>query len=86
MNEVLDWQRKSEMQMLIYASEGDPVPLSYTVIPLTTNLGLNESQLVRGVSDVSPTHTPRQAQHVTNMPLASRHQGQHGCCRCEQLC
>ncbi|KAL2290233.1 hypothetical protein FJTKL_00699 [Diaporthe vaccinii] len=48
MNEVLDWQRKSEMQMLISASEGDPVPLSYTVIPLTTNLGLNESQLARG--------------------------------------
>lgn len=51
MTEVLDWQRKSEMQLLISASEGDPVPLSYTVIPLTTNLGLNESQLVRGVSE-----------------------------------
>ncbi|KAL1861632.1 hypothetical protein Daus18300_008748 [Diaporthe australafricana] len=48
MTEVLDWQRRSEMQMLISASEGDPVPLSYTVIPLTTNLGLNESQLARG--------------------------------------
>lgn len=58
MNEVLDWQRKSEMQMLIYASDGDPVPLSYTVIPLTTNLGLNESELVRGVSDISPTSQP----------------------------
>lgn len=80
MNEVLDWQRKSEMQMLISASEGDPVPLSYTVIPLTTNLGLNESQLARGVSDTSPRRTPRQAQTVTNMPLASQHRGQHGCC------
>lgn len=58
MNEVLDWQRKSEMQMLIYASDGDPVPLSYTVIPLTTNLGLNESELVRGVSDISPIPHP----------------------------
>lgn len=58
MNEVLDWQRKSEMQMLISASEGDPVPLSYTVIPLTTNLGLNESQLARGVSDFTPRHSP----------------------------
>lgn len=51
MKDVLDWQRKSEMQLLISASEGDPVPLSYTVIPLTTNLGLNESQLTRGVSN-----------------------------------
>ena len=58
MNEVLDWQRKSEMQMLISASEGDPVPLSYTVIPLTTNLGLNESQLARGVSGITPTCSP----------------------------
>lgn len=58
MTEVLDWQRKSEMQMLISASEGDPVPLSYTVIPLTTNLGLNESQLARGVSNMIPTHSP----------------------------
>lgn len=58
MNEVLDWQRKSEMQMLISASEGDPVPLSYTVIPLTTNLGLNESQLARGVSDFTPDTLP----------------------------
>ncbi|POS69216.1 RING-7 protein [Diaporthe helianthi] len=49
MQHVLDWQRNSEMQLLISASELDPVPLTYTVIPLTTNLGLNESQLVRGV-------------------------------------
>jgi hypothetical protein len=54
MQDVLDWQRKSEMQLLISASEGDPVPLSYTVIPLTTNLGLNESQPARGVSDNNP--------------------------------
>lgn len=58
MTEVLDWQRKSEMQMLISASEGDPVPLSYTVIPLTTNLGLNESQLARGVGNTTLTHSP----------------------------
>lgn len=54
MKDVLDWQRKSEMQLLIRASEGDPVPLTYTVIPLTTNLGLNESQLTRGVSNNHP--------------------------------
>lgn len=48
MPDVLDWQRNSEMQLLIRASDQDPVPLTYTVIPLTTNLGLNESQPVRG--------------------------------------
>lgn len=52
MQNVLDWQRNSEMQLLISASDGDPVPLAFTVIPLTTNLGLNESQLVRGRVDI----------------------------------
>lgn len=48
MTEVLDWQRQSEMQLAISATDGDIVPLTYTVIPLTTDLGLNESQTDRG--------------------------------------
>lgn len=48
MTEVLDWQKQSEMQMAISATDGDIVPLIYTVIPLTSDLGLNESQKDRG--------------------------------------
>lgn len=48
MTEVLDWQRESEMQLAISATDGDIVPLTYTVLPLTTDLGLNESQTDRG--------------------------------------
>ncbi|ROW06486.1 hypothetical protein VMCG_04300 [Cytospora schulzeri] len=48
MMEVYSWQKESEMQLSILASNGVIVPLTYTVIPLTTNLGLNESQVSRG--------------------------------------
>lgn len=48
MMEVYSWQKTSEMQLSI--SNGVIMPLTYTVIPLTTNLGLNESQVSRGVS------------------------------------
>lgn len=48
MTEVLDWQKQSEMQLAISATDGDIVPLIYTVIPLTSDLGLNESQTDRG--------------------------------------
>lgn len=48
MTEVLDWQRDSEMQLGISATDGDIVPLTYTVLPLTSDLGLNESQTDRG--------------------------------------
>lgn len=47
MTELLDWQKQSEMQLTISATDGD-VPLIYTVIPLTSDLGLNESQTDRG--------------------------------------
>lgn len=50
MTKVLDWQRDSEMQLLISAQDGNIVPLPYTVIPLTSNLGLNESDVTRGVT------------------------------------
>lgn len=43
------WQVDSEIQMAVSASDGDVVPLLYTVIPLTTDLGLNQTQADRGV-------------------------------------
>lgn len=48
--EVYSWQKASEMQLSILESNGLMVPLTYTVIPLTTSMGLNESQVSRGVS------------------------------------
>lgn len=48
MMEVYSWQKDSEMQLSISESNGVIVPLTYTVVPLTTNLGLNESQVSRG--------------------------------------
>lgn len=55
MTELLDWETDSQMQMSISASDGDdmlPLSMLFTVIPLTTDLGLNESQLDRGVRRV----------------------------------
>ena len=49
MSKVPDWQTKSEMQLAITAQDANPVALTYTVIPLTSSLGLNESEVVRGV-------------------------------------
>ncbi|KUI60672.1 E3 ubiquitin-protein ligase RNF13 [Cytospora mali] len=45
---VYDWQKDSEMQLAISASDGLTGPETYTVIPLTTELGLNKSQASRG--------------------------------------
>jgi len=43
------WQRDSAMTLEITATDGDALPLQYTVIPLTASLGLNQSELDRGV-------------------------------------
>lgn len=48
MSEVLDWEIESQMQLSL-TSDGDIIPILYTVIPLTADLGLNESQTDRGV-------------------------------------
>lgn len=53
MSEVLDWEIDSQMQLSI-TSDGDLVPILFTVIPLTADLGLNESQTDRGVN-LTPT-------------------------------
>lgn len=73
MSEVLDWEKNSEMQMSVSGADGDIVPFLYTVIPLTTDLGLNESQTDRGVSasarPLAPiphgTRLPRKAPELT---------------------
>ncbi|CAN8103801.1 unnamed protein product [Discula destructiva] len=44
---VLDWEVESQMQLSI-TSEGQTIPMTYAVIPLTADLGLNESQTSRG--------------------------------------
>lgn len=49
MSEVLDWEIDSQMQLSL-TSDGDLLPILYAVIPLTADLGLNESQTNRGVS------------------------------------
>lgn len=59
MSEVLDWERSSEMQMSVSGADGDIIPFLYTVIPLTTDLGLNESQTDRGVSACARYLAPR---------------------------
>lgn len=48
MSEVLDWQVDSQMQLSV-TSDGDLLPILYAVIPLTADLGLNETQTDRGV-------------------------------------
>lgn len=55
MSKVPDWQTKSEMQLAITAQDANPVALTYTVIPLTSSLGLNESEVVRGTIVISGT-------------------------------
>lgn len=45
---VLNWELASQMQLTV-TSDGSLVPLMYTVIPLTTDLGLNSSRTERGV-------------------------------------
>lgn len=47
--DVPQWAAKNGMQMNLSIPGGQSSPLQYTVIPLTENLGLNESQRTRGV-------------------------------------
>lgn len=49
MSEVVAWEIDSQMQLSV-TSDGDLLPILYAVIPLTADLGLNESQTDRGVS------------------------------------
>ncbi|ROT40286.1 hypothetical protein SODALDRAFT_92952 [Sodiomyces alkalinus F11] len=47
-NEVPPWAADSTMQLSLSSTGGDVLPLDYTVIPSTENLGLNQSEVVRG--------------------------------------
>lgn len=67
MTEVLDWQRSSEMQLSISATDGDIMPLTYTVLPLTTDLGLNESQTDRGKVNIKGRLTFADADTYTSI-------------------
>ena len=49
MGDVPDWQTISAMTLTVSAPGAPTIPLKYTVVPLTTSLGLNQSELARGV-------------------------------------
>jgi len=50
MTDVPEWGVDSAMQLSLFTAVGDPLPLQYIVMPLTQSLGLNQSDLARGVS------------------------------------
>lgn len=68
MSEVLDWERASQMQMSVSGADGDVIPFLYAVIPLTTDLGLNESQTDRGVGTLAslPNHPAHSLPSLTS--------------------
>ncbi|OHF00408.1 hypothetical protein CORC01_04389 [Colletotrichum orchidophilum] len=53
-NEIPSWSEKSAMQMSL-STAGGTVPLSFIVMPLTENLGLNQSDVVRGAVRIEGT-------------------------------
>ncbi|KAH8888217.1 hypothetical protein GQ53DRAFT_767721 [Thozetella sp. PMI_491] len=48
MANVQDWQRASTMKLSLAPEEGGAIQVSYDVIPLTTTLGLNQTERTRG--------------------------------------
>lgn len=53
-NEVPIWAADSTMQLSLSSMRGDVLPLDYTVIPSTENLGLNQTEIARGVQSSIP--------------------------------
>jgi hypothetical protein len=51
MNSLPDWQKTSEMELQLTAVDGAAVPLTYSVVPLTMGVGLNQTERARDVSD-----------------------------------
>ncbi|KAK3946167.1 hypothetical protein QBC46DRAFT_1483 [Diplogelasinospora grovesii] len=49
MTKIPDWQQTSIMGLQITAPDGDAVPITYNVFPLTASLGLNETNNRRAV-------------------------------------
>ncbi|CAK7198932.1 hypothetical protein SEUCBS139899_001600 [Sporothrix eucalyptigena] len=52
MNTVPDWQASSAMSIQVSDPDADILPVTFTVVPLTTILGLNQSQQSRGSVDI----------------------------------
>lgn len=48
-NDVPSWASDSTMQLSLSSSRGSLLPVDYNIVPLTENLGLNGSEVVRGV-------------------------------------
>ena len=55
MTDVPEWGVDSAMQLSLFTARGDQLPLQYIVMPLTQSLGLNQSDLARGVSSLGNT-------------------------------
>lgn len=53
-NEIPTWSEKSAMQLSLTSAGGDVVPLTFIVMPSTESLGLNQSEVARGVRTFSP--------------------------------
>jgi hypothetical protein len=47
--DIPEWGSDSAMQLSLSTAGGEPVPLTYTVMPLTQSLGLNQTDTTRGV-------------------------------------
>lgn len=48
-NDVPSWASDSTMQLSLSSNKGSILPVDYNIVPLTQNLGLNGSEVVRGV-------------------------------------
>ncbi|KAH6688352.1 RING-7 protein [Plectosphaerella plurivora] len=47
-NDVPSWASDSTMQLSLSSNKGSILPVDYNIVPLTQNLGLNGSEVVRG--------------------------------------
>lgn len=55
-----DWTASNALQLNLSVTPGEWLPQQYTVVPLTENLGLNESKGARGVC---PSHATLMTNH-----------------------
>ncbi|KAF9870116.1 hypothetical protein CkaCkLH20_12350 [Colletotrichum karsti] len=47
-DEIPSWLKNSAMQLMLASAGGDVLPLTFIIMPSTQNLGLNQSDVVRG--------------------------------------
>lgn len=65
-NDIPSWSEKSAMQLSLSSAGGDVVPLTFIVMPSTESLGLNQSDVARGVRIKPPSRrvfSSRQSEH-----------------------